>query len=44
MLQEAANVVSMTEFPWTLAPAAAVFVVVLGFNLILQDEPRGGIR
>jgi peptide/nickel transport system permease protein len=44
MLQEAASVGSMTEFPWTLAPAPAIFVVVLGFNLILQDEPRGELR
>jgi peptide/nickel transport system permease protein len=44
MLQEAANVVSMTEFPWTLAPAAAIFVVVLGFNLILQNDSRTAIR
>jgi peptide/nickel transport system permease protein len=44
MLQEAASVVSMTEFPWTLAPAAAIFVVVLGFNLILQDDPRAELR
>ena len=45
MLHDAANIVSITEFPWMLAPAAAIFFVVLGFNLILQDEgvtPLGG--
>ncbi len=39
LLQEAANVSMLSEAPWTLAPAAAIFVVVLGVNLVLQ---RGG--
>lgn len=34
MLQEAANVRVMTEAPWMLAPAAALFVVVLALQLI----------
>ena len=29
MLQEAANVAAISDAPWTLAPAAAIFVVVL---------------
>jgi peptide/nickel transport system permease protein len=34
MLQDAANVRVMTEAPWMLAPAIALFVVVLGVQLI----------
>jgi peptide/nickel transport system permease protein len=34
MLQDAANVRVMTEAPWMLAPAVALFVVVLGVQLI----------
>jgi len=34
MLQDAANVTVMQEAPWLLAPAAAVFLVVLGIQLI----------
>jgi len=26
------------DFPWLLSPAAAMFIVVLGLNLLLQDE------
>jgi peptide/nickel transport system permease protein len=33
MLQEAANVSAMADAPWTLAPAAGIFLVVLGVNL-----------
>lgn len=33
MLQEAANVRVMTEAPWMLAPAAALFIVVLALHL-----------
>ena len=38
MLRDASNIVSIAEFPWTLAPAVAIFAVSLGFNLILQDD------
>lgn len=38
MLQEATNVRAMAEFPWVLAPAAAIILVVLG--LTLASEPR----
>jgi peptide/nickel transport system permease protein len=34
MLQDAANVTVMREAPWLLAPAAALFLVVLGVQLI----------
>ncbi len=40
LLQEAANVSMLSEAPWTLAPAAAIFVVVLGVNLVLQKRGR----
>jgi len=33
MLQEAANVSAMADAPWTLAPAAGIFLLVLGVNL-----------
>ena len=33
MLQEAANVSVMADAPWTLAPAAGIFLLVLGVNL-----------
>jgi peptide/nickel transport system permease protein len=39
MLHEAANVRALIDFPWLLSPAVAIFVVVLGLNLVLQ---RGG--
>jgi peptide/nickel transport system permease protein len=45
MLQEAANVAALADAPWTLSPAIAIFVVVLGVNLVIQQEgdgPRAG--
>jgi len=39
MLQEAANVSALSDAPWMLAPAAAIFLVVLGVNLVVQDRP-----
>ena len=41
MLRDAANVTAMTRFPWTLAPAAAIFLVVLAANVILQSDKIG---
>jgi peptide/nickel transport system permease protein len=38
MLRDAANVNAMTRFPWTLAPAGAIFFVVLAANVILQSD------
>ena len=35
MLIEAASVNAMTRFPWTLAPAVAIFTIVLAANVIL---------
>jgi peptide/nickel transport system permease protein len=38
MLSDAANVGAMSRFPWTLAPAAAIFLVVLSANVILHSD------
>ncbi|MBA3270457.1 MAG: ABC transporter permease [Acidobacteria bacterium] len=42
MLIEAASASAMTRFPWTLAPAFAIFAVVLSANIILQSDKIGG--
>jgi len=36
MLQEAATVAAIADAPWTLAPALAIFAVVLAVNLIVE--------
>jgi len=36
MLHEAASVSALAEAPWLMAPAAAIFAVVLSVNLIVQ--------
>jgi peptide/nickel transport system permease protein len=36
MLNEASNIRTFSDFPWLLSPAAAMFLVVLGLNLMLQ--------
>jgi len=41
MLHDASNVRVFVDFPWLLSPAVAMFVVVLGLNLALQDRPTG---
>ena len=43
MLQEAStNIRVFADFPWLLSPAAAMFLVVLGVNLVLQNgRPEG---
>jgi hypothetical protein len=38
MLREAADVNELSQFPWTLAPAVAIFAVTLATNTALQDE------
>jgi peptide/nickel transport system permease protein len=39
MLHDAAtNIRVFADFPWLLSPAAAMFIVVLGLNLVLQEE------
>lgn len=37
-LSESANVGAMLRAPWTLAPAAAIFLVVLATNLLLEPS------
>jgi peptide/nickel transport system permease protein len=37
MLVESADITAMTRFPWTLAPAVAIFLVVLSANVILRS-------
>lgn len=44
MLQEAANVATLGDTPWTLAPAAAIFIVVLGVNLVVQGSGRPPVQ
>jgi len=44
MLQEAANVSMLAEAPWMLAPAAAIFVVVLAVNLAVQGTGRAPVQ
>jgi peptide/nickel transport system permease protein len=36
MLRDASNVRTFADFPWLLSPAAAMFLFVLGLNLLLQ--------
>ncbi len=40
MLAGAGNYNAVSRFPWTLAPAAAIFLVVLGTNLLVTRESR----
>jgi len=42
MLHDASNVRAFADFPWLLAPAAAIFLVVLGLNLVLQGPVQAG--
>ena len=39
MLGGAANYNAVSRFPWTLAPAAAIFFVVLATNLLIARQP-----
>jgi peptide/nickel transport system permease protein len=38
MLHDAANISTFADFPWLLSPAAAMFLVVLGLNLLVQSD------
>lgn len=38
MLAETANIGSLARFPWTLAPAVAIFLVVLSTNLLTAEH------
>jgi len=44
MLQDASNVALLGDAPWTLAPAAAIFAVVLGVNLLAQSAGRAPVQ
>jgi peptide/nickel transport system permease protein len=45
MLHDAAtNIRVFADFPWLLSPAAAMFVVVLALNLVLQEQKGIGVR
>jgi peptide/nickel transport system permease protein len=44
MLQDAANVATLGDTPWTLAPALAIFLVVLGVNLVVQGSGRAPVQ
>jgi peptide/nickel transport system permease protein len=44
MLQDAANVATLGDAPWTLAPAVAIFLVVLGVNLVVQGSGRAPVQ
>jgi peptide/nickel transport system permease protein len=44
MLQDASNVAMLGDAPWSLAPAAAIFVVVLGVNLLVQSTGRAPVQ
>lgn len=39
MLQDAQNVAMLADAPWMLAPAAAIFLVVLGVNIAVRTSP-----
>ena len=44
MLQDAANVALVGQAPWMLAPAAAIFLVVLAVNLSVQGRGRAPVQ
>ncbi|MGE3404906.1 MAG: ABC transporter permease [Vicinamibacterales bacterium] len=44
MLYDAANGALFTESPWMLAPAAAIFIVVLAVNLTVQGTGRTPVQ
>jgi hypothetical protein len=44
MLQEAATLRAFVDFPWLLAPAAAMFLVVLSVHLAIQGGSDAQLR
>jgi peptide/nickel transport system permease protein len=44
MLQDASNVTLLGDAPWSLAPAAGIFAVVLGINLLAQSDGRAPVQ
>ena len=43
MLHDASSVRAFADFPWLLSPAAAMFLVVLGLNMVFQDRRTEGL-
>jgi peptide/nickel transport system permease protein len=44
MLQDASNAALLGDAPWALAPAAAIFLVVLAVNLAVQGAGRAPVQ
>jgi len=44
MLQDASNAALLGDAPWALAPAGAIFLVVLAVNLAVQGSGRGPVQ
>src|SRR4029453_10891201 len=44
MLHDAANVSVFADFPWLMSPPAAMFLVVLGLNLVLQGRRSSQVQ
>lgn len=44
MLQEASNASLIADSPWMLAPAGAIFLVVLAVNLLVQGAGRAPVQ
>ncbi len=44
MLQEASNASLIADAPWMLAPAGAIFLVVLAVNLLVQGAGRAPVQ
>jgi peptide/nickel transport system permease protein len=44
MLQEASNVALLGDAPWTLAPAAAIFLVVFAVHLAVREDARAPVQ
>jgi peptide/nickel transport system permease protein len=42
MLQEAASAAALLDAPWTIAPAAAIFLTVLAVNLVVERPVEPG--
>lgn len=40
LLQEASDIRAMADYPWLLSAAAAIILVVLGLNLVLEADRR----
>jgi peptide/nickel transport system permease protein len=44
MLHDAANLLLVADVPWLLAPAVAIFLTVLGLNLLVQASGRSPVQ